>query len=167
MKRGSLLKVCMGLALALTMSLSTVFSIESLHVFAQQKEEIAPLPCPMWPECIKRPPEAITINGTVKAIYPPVAVLETDEGELYFRLGPWWFWKEKGYSLNQGEEVEVRGYRFNNYIVPISIKTDKQEIVLRDQDGLPLWRRYKKGRGRMGWGGYGMGMRPRAPLPQR
>ncbi len=163
MKKGSLLKICMGVALAL----SLIFGTGNALLFAEQGEATSPFPCPKWPECLDRTSEISTFKGTVKAIYPPVAVLETDEAELYFRLGPRWFWKAMGYALKQGEEVEIQGYRFNNMIIPVVIKTKTQDIILRDKNGIPLWRRYKKGKGRMGWGGYGMGMRPRGHLPPR
>ncbi|WP_456324504.1 hypothetical protein [Desulfonauticus submarinus] len=95
--------------------------------------------------------QQVTIQGTITSFTPPVATVRTANGEVYLRVGPWWFWQQRGY-LNAGEPVEVQGYLWGSYLLPTTIKTSKQTITLRDQYGFPVWRG--------GWGpgrGWGRG----------
>ncbi|WP_456434483.1 hypothetical protein [Thermosulfuriphilus sp.] len=82
-----------------------------------------------------------SIKGQVLEITPPVAKVQTDQGQSYnVRLGPVWFWRKNNYRLNVGDQVEIVGYRQGNLIFPQTIKVGDQEIRLRDARGLPLWR---------------------------
>jgi len=103
--------------------------------------------------------EKSTIKGKVTQILPPIAALTTGKGQVYIRLGPWWFWRQRGYVLRVGEVVEVQGYLWNNYLIPITIKTPHQTIVLRNQAGFPLWRG-GMGRRHRFWGGRCFGCAP-------
>ncbi|MBT8764315.1 hypothetical protein KFV02_10255 [Desulfohalobiaceae bacterium Ax17] len=114
-----------------------------------QVTQNAPVPlCPGW----HATQQVITISGEVTSFTPPVAVLKTQEGEVSLRLGPIWFWQQKGYVLKPGEKVDVQGYKFNNLLIPVKIKTAQQEIVLRDQYGFPVWRGGRGARGGCCWG---------------
>jgi len=109
-----------------------------------------------------------TIKGTLVKFLPPIAVLKTAQGEIYLRVGPWWFWANQNCTLTPGETIETKGYKINNYFVPVEIKTSKGEIVLRDNTGFPVWRgqmrygrgRYLRGRGFGAGGGYGQKQTP-------
>lgn len=106
--------------------------------------------------------QAITIRGTLIFFRPPVATIKTEKNQFYLRVGPWWFWQESGYILKPGENIEVQGYFWNNYIVPVVIRTATQVIILRDQYGFPVWRG-RMGRGRCWrrfWPGSGPGNQP-------
>jgi hypothetical protein len=103
--------------------------------------------------------QTTAITGTITSFAPPIGVLNTPNGDLYLRLGPWWFWQQSGYALNPGESVTVEGYLVGNYMIPTVIKTSNRTITLRDQYGLPVWRGGFGpgwcGRGRCwGWGAH-------------
>jgi len=83
----------------------------------------------------------VRIKGRVLAVNYPVAVVETPQGRRYYvRLGPYWFWKERGYSLKEGMQVEISGFLRRNLIFPIVIRTPQGPIRLRDERGVPLFR---------------------------
>ncbi len=89
----------------------------------------------------------ITLYGEIVDVAFPVATLKTEDGKIYrMRLGPWWFWTEKNYTLQPGEWVEVNGFKSGDLIFPRIIKTANGTLRLRDRRGIPLWR---KG---AGWG---------------
>ncbi|OAQ20978.1 hypothetical protein [Thermosulfurimonas dismutans] len=91
----------------------------------------------------------VKVIGRIIKIRPPLAVLETPQGEtLYIRLGPYQFWKAMGYSLRKGEKVIIRGYRCGDIIFPKVIRHRGGKIRLRNEKGIPLWRKY---RSRPGW----------------
>ncbi len=90
------------------------------------------------------------VSGKIESLAFPMATLKTAKGEIYtLRLGPWWFWQDKGYRLNQGDTVDVEGYKSADFIVPSVIRTSGKEIRLRDANGYPLW---GGGKGRRGMG---------------
>jgi hypothetical protein len=135
---------------------------------AQGNKSAMPWPCPRWAWSNGQQLQIVTVKGTVTSFSPPVAVLKTSKGDIYLRLGPWWFWQQQGYTLRQGEKVEAQGYMFNNYLVPVKIKTSTGEIVLRDKAGFPIWRAAMgrgMGRGRGFWGN--SSANGTAPMPGR
>ncbi len=93
----------------------------------------------------------IKVSGKIESLSFPTAILKTSKGETYtLRLGPWWFWKEKGYTLEEGENVEVEGFQTANVIVPSVIKASSGDIILRDANGWPLWGGGRGGKGSRG-----------------
>jgi len=91
--------------------------------------------------------EPVKLNGKIKSIDFPKATLKTKDGKNYIlRLGPWSYWKSKGYELKEGETVEVNGYKTDGgFIIPMSIKkASGQEIKLRKKNGCPYWSSQKE-----------------------
>ena len=85
--------------------------------------------------------ERVVIRGRVVEIKHPIALVAGEDGKTYrIRLGPYWFWKEKGYRLKEGLFVRVVGLRQGRLIFPIIIETGRDRILIRDECGLPLWR---------------------------
>ncbi len=82
----------------------------------------------------------ITVTGRVESVTFPMAIVKTSSGEHYtLRLGPWWYWKQKGYELTKGETVTVEGFASATFITPRLITGSRGEIRLRDENGYPLW----------------------------
>jgi hypothetical protein len=120
------------------------------------------------------PENIVEITGKIKRMtnvkgrmIPTIAtVLETDNGEEYeVRLGPMMFIRNmrkfnfrKGIEMNViGSQIESQGQR--EVIIAMKITTDGNEIVLRDEMGIPVWAPIsrKSGGGMMGMmGGKGM-----------
>ncbi len=97
-------------------------------------------PCPSWRWSQGQQVHSASLKGTVTTFSPPIAILKTKRGEVYMRVGPWWFWRGVRYKIKTGDRIEVQGYMFGDYVVPSKIITDSGEIVLRDRYGFPLWR---------------------------
>ncbi len=109
---------------------------------------------PTWWELFTKSAQQVDIKGKIVAISFPVATIKTRNGEYYIvRLGPWWYWKEKGYTLNKGDLVKITGFRYNDLVFPREIQTPRGKISLRDGNGQPLWRkfRHRKGLGHRRW----------------
>lgn len=93
----------------------------------------------------------VKLTGKIESVTFPMATLKTPKGETYtLRLGPWWFWQDKGYKLNAGENVELEGFlsENDNIVVPSVIRASGKEIKLRDEYGYPLWGKGPRGKGR-------------------
>jgi len=69
-------------------------------------------------------------------------VIQTDSGSLTVYAGPSWFLKDK-ISFAKGDKIEVTGARTDDDgkpgIVAKEIKKGSAKIVLRNDDGTPLW----------------------------
>lgn len=93
----------------------------------------------------------VTIEGKITDAERPVITMESN-GKIYIlHAGPYRFWKEKGFELENGQMVRVTGIveevndKLNLY--PQKIESEgKTALVLSDESGTPLWR----GQGRHG-----------------
>ena len=92
------------------------------------------------------------------------ALLKTDKGSLMVHLGPAWYLDQQKFALQAGDTLEVTGSQvtLNNQpaIIAREVKVAGKILKLRDDQGIPVWRRLGPGGG-MGPGGV-MG-----PLPRR
>ncbi len=87
------------------------------------------------------PQERVLIEGRLEEIKHPIALVIGDDGKRYpVRLGPYWYWKKRGYKLHQGDRVRILGFKRGKLIFPITIKTERQEFLIRDECGVPFWR---------------------------
>ncbi|WP_022852403.1 hypothetical protein [Thermodesulfatator atlanticus] len=92
----------------------------------------------------------VTITGVVKAVpWPASQGLQIDTGGeivTVYGIGPRWYWLQNGVPYpTVGEDITVEGYEvtFPNgttRIVATKITVSGQTIVLRGEDGRPLWR---------------------------
>jgi hypothetical protein len=96
-----------------------------------------------------------TVRGEVTAVTmaahgggrgPGVHVqLRTASGSLEVRLGPAWYLEREKLALGVGDEIEVTGSRVSANGQPALIarhlKKGDRSVSLRDERGLPLWRR--------------------------
>ncbi|OAG28465.1 hypothetical protein [Thermodesulfatator autotrophicus] len=92
----------------------------------------------------------VTITGVVKAVPWPASQglqVETDQGVVtVYGIGPRWYWQQMGVPYpTVGEDITVEGYEvtFPNgttRIVATKMTVSGQTIVLRGEDGRPLWR---------------------------
>ncbi len=111
---------------------------------------------PTWWELFAKTSQHVDIKAKIVAISFPIATIKTRNGDYYImRLGPWWYWKEKGYRLNKGDLVKVIGFRYNDLVFPREIQTPRGKIILRDDNGRPLWRKFRhRGPGYRRWNHY-------------
>jgi hypothetical protein len=83
-----------------------------------------------------------SINGRGDGVH---LVIETDEGNLRVILGPEWYLSTQQYSLDLGDFVEVTGTRVTLQkeaaLLAYKITVDDKSLNLRDESGIPLWRR--------------------------
>ncbi|MEJ5300007.1 MAG: hypothetical protein WHS38_03365 [Thermodesulforhabdaceae bacterium] len=119
----------------LALILGLVMAAISVTGYAQPPQQSTTGICP----CVASM-SPISVSGKIESLTFPMAVLKTPKGETYtLRLGPWWFWQDKGYKLNVGDNVEVEGFQSSGLIVPSVIRAPSGDIKLRDSNGYPLW----------------------------
>ncbi|OAG27662.1 hypothetical protein TH606_05550 [Thermodesulfatator autotrophicus] len=89
--------------------------------------------------------EKFLIIGQVVEVKHPVAVIKDENGQKYrVRLGPYWFWKKRGFNLQPGERVKVIAIKKGRLLFPISIEGESSGVLrIRNDCGLPLWRQRK------------------------
>ncbi len=88
------------------------------------------------------PQERVTIEGRLVEIRHPIALIAGKDGKHYrIRLGPYWYWKQKGYKLSPGDEVRVLGFKRGRLVFPIAIESQGKKYLIRDKCGVPLWRK--------------------------
>jgi len=101
--------------------------------------------------------EWLTLRGTVMSVDADTLVMETDNGEqVSVENRAWWFAQEQGFSAQVGDQVTLVGFyegedpstgsglRFE--VGRIDDVTKGQTVLVRDENGRPLW----AGRGRRG-----------------
>jgi hypothetical protein len=101
--------------------------------------------------------EWLTLQGTVMSVDADTLVMETDNGEqVSVENRAWWFAQEQGFSAQVGDQVTLVGFyegddpstgselRFE--VGRIDDVTQGQTVLVRDENGRPLW----AGRGRRG-----------------
>jgi len=77
--------------------------------------------------------------------------LKTDKGEaLAVHLGPQWYIDQQPVKLAKGDKVQVRGSRITFQEKPALIAAEVikngQTLRLRDDNGLPAWAGWRRGR---------------------
>jgi len=61
-------------------------------------------------------------------------------------VGPAWYLDERGFNLEVGDRVEIRGFPISSFsekmpaLVAIEIHKGDEVLTLRDEAGIPLWR---------------------------
>lgn len=98
-----------------------------------------------------------TISGTITDNARPNILMKASDGTTYrVHLGPVWFWKDNGFTLNTGD-VTIKGNvkNINNEmnIYPFTILQSGTTITLADDNGAPKWSPRGNGKGN----GYGRG----------
>jgi len=97
--------------------------------------------------------------GAAQGLSYRSATLKTDQGDMIIHLGPAWYMDEQKLALQKGDTLEVTGAKTtqngNTVILAREYTKDGKKMVLRDNQGIPVWR----GQGR-GMGGPGRGMGP-------
>ena len=94
-------------------------------------------------------------------------VLKTGNGNLTINLGPPWYARKQGFTLQKGDTLEVTGSKVTKdektVLLAAEVKKNGQTLKVRDEKGVPLFRgqgpdgQETKGRGRGGMGSGGRG----------
>ena len=70
-------------------------------------------------------------------------IVKSDEETLSVRLGPEWYMKDQGFTINPDDKVEIKGHRISDRgeqaIIAAEIKKGDKVLKLRDENGLPFW----------------------------
>ncbi len=93
--------------------------------------------------------EWLTLQGTVVSVDADVLVVQTVSGEqVTMENRPWWFAQEQGFSAQVGDQVTLIGFYEGDdlEVGQIDDITNGQTVLVRDENGRPLW----AGRGRRG-----------------
>ena len=87
------------------------------------------------------------------------ALLKTDKGSLMVHLGPTWYLDQQKFALQAGDTLKVTGSQvtLNNQpaIIARDVEVNGKTLKLRNDQGIPAWRRMGSGGGQ-GRGSGGM-----------
>jgi len=94
--------------------------------------------------------EWLTVQGTVISVDANTLVVQTDSGEhVTVENRAWWFAQEQGFSAQVGDQVTLVGFYEGNDPSTISGQclevgriddlTNGQTVLVRDENGRPLW----------------------------
>ena len=101
-----------------------------------------------------------TISGTVEAVekitpmegmsYGIHILVKTDEETMPVHLGPVWYIERLDIKIKKGDKVEVKGSRAmmigKPTIIASEVKKGDTTIILRDENGVPVWSGWRRGR---------------------
>lgn len=72
-------------------------------------------------------------------------MVKTNQETIEIHLAPSWFLAEQDFAVTPQEKITVIGSRINidgeEAIIAREIKKGDRTILLRDENGIPLWRR--------------------------
>ncbi len=75
--------------------------------------------------------------------------VKTEKETIAAHLGPAWYLKQQGLTMQAGDRIEIRGsritYRGHPAIIAAEVKKGSQSLKLREDDGRPLWRGLRPG----------------------
>lgn len=104
-----------------------------------------------------------TISGRVLSLAaeegggPALVEVRAASGAIYCMVGPRWFWNDNGIPLQVGDEITARGSLSEGkdgrrYLLVQKLGNQRtgDEVVLRDDDGVPVWSRQKRPPGQGG-----------------
>jgi hypothetical protein len=76
------------------------------------------------------------------------AVVKTDTETIAIHLGPAWFIDNQETKISPNDRVEVKGSRITfegkPAIIAAEVTKDRQTLTLRDANGLPIWRGWRR-----------------------
>ena len=118
-------------------------------------------PCPYTPyECsAKGVCKPLTITGKVSRVftetlqdnmYPGMAIfIDTkDKGQVRVHLGPVWYLERQEFTLEPGQEVQVKGIcmeeKGETRLIAAQVTVGDSVLLLRDQEGRPMWEAWRK-----------------------
>lgn len=74
--------------------------------------------------------------------------LATKKGEIPVHLGPLWYVTRQPYHFKEGDKITVKGskvtFKDTEIIVATEILKDKMQMILRDDNGVPMWQSWRK-----------------------
>jgi hypothetical protein len=91
----------------------------------------------------------LQIQGTVVSVDADILIVRTADGtQVSVENRSWWFAQEQGFSAQIGDEITLTGFYEDEAfeVGRIDDATTGQTVLLRDEDGRPMW----AGRGRRG-----------------
>jgi hypothetical protein len=101
-----------------------------------------------------------SISGVVEAVeriapmegmsYGIHILIKTDGEIMPVHLGPMWYIERLDIRIKKGDQVEVKGARAKMAgkptIIASEVKKGDTIIILRDENGVPVWSGWKRGR---------------------
>lgn len=89
--------------------------------------------------------------ASIELMLPPAGrrggvhwTLKTPAGPMVVHIGPPWFLEDKGFLVQEGETVTVKGSRVVldgvPFLIAAEVRAGDRSLRLRDENGLPLWR---------------------------
>lgn len=82
----------------------------------------------------------VRVNPFGAASSMPSLEIATKTGTVKVILGSMRYLLEKNFNPKAGAEVYVRGYKLDSGVVAIEIRQAGKTLLLRDEQGWPMWR---------------------------
>lgn len=87
------------------------------------------------------------LSGTISEVVRTGSItqvwVKTAQGTVLVRLGPAGFLEQGGILLNEGDRIDVKGYRpawsADDLVVATEVSTSNRTLALRSGRGRPLW----------------------------
>jgi hypothetical protein len=77
-------------------------------------------------------------------------IVKTDKETISVHLGPSWYIENQDVRIESGDQIEVKGSRImfddSPAIIAAEVKKENEVLILRDENGLPLWSGWRRGR---------------------
>lgn len=103
------------------------------------------------------PATEVTVSGTVQEVKEHTGpmgwtgthlILKTEKETLEVHLGPSFFLAEKGFTLGQGDQIEVTGSNVKvetaDALLARTIKKGEKTLTLCNAQGIPQWSRSRR-----------------------
>ncbi len=76
-------------------------------------------------------------------------MVATDADTMSVHLGPVWFMEQQEEKIEKGDQVAITGSRItydgSPALIAAEVKREQMTLRLRDRDGYPVWRGWRKG----------------------
>ena len=77
-------------------------------------------------------------------------ILKSEEVKIPVHLGQVWYIERQDIKIKKGDKVEVKGSRVmmrgKPTIIAAEVKRGDEVLILRDEDGIPAWSGWRRGR---------------------
>jgi len=87
--------------------------------------------------------EQVTLEGKIKDAERPEITMDVDGREHMLHVGPRWYWEEKGYTVEEGQDVKITGAVEEIdgvlHVYLQTIEAGGKSIELTDENGVPVW----------------------------
>ena len=92
---------------------------------------------------------SVDAHTSRRGVYQGVHLLvNTGKATIEVHLAPSWYLEDQNFAIVPEDKITITGSRINidgeQAIIASQIKKDHETLILRDEDGFPLWRGWRR-----------------------